>query len=143
MSQQNTELVRQGYEAFAQGDIETALAMFHPDIQVEDHDRSLETRTTYHGRDSFLTLFATVNEGFSDVRYTLEELTDVGGRVLAEVHRTGRGTASGARVEERQFHVWDVVAGRAVRFRVCRPRPSPRRRGVAGVGRAAVFAGLD
>jgi ketosteroid isomerase-like protein len=118
MLQENTELVRRGYEAFAQGDVEVALAMFHPDIQVEDHDRSLETPTTYHGRDGFLTLFATVNEGFSDVRYTPEELTEVGDRVLAEVRRTGRGRASGAQVDERQFHIWDVVAGRAVRFRV-------------------------
>jgi ketosteroid isomerase-like protein len=118
MSQENIELVRRGYEAFAEGDTEAALAMFHPDIQVEDHDRSLETPTTYHGRDGFLTLFATVNEGFSDVRYTPEELTAIGDRVLAEVRRTGRGRASGAQVDERQFHVWDVVAGRAVRFRV-------------------------
>src|SRR5215218_7238019 len=118
MSQENTKLVRQGYEAFAQGDIEAALAMFHADIEVEDHNRSLETPATYHGRDGFLTLFATVNEGFSDVRYTPEEQTDVGDRVLAEVRRTGRGRASGAQVDERQFHVWDVVAGRAVRFRV-------------------------
>jgi ketosteroid isomerase-like protein len=118
MSQENVEIVRRAYEAFAQGDIEAALAMCQPDIQVEDHERSLETPTSYHGRDGFLTLFATVNEGFSDVRYTPEELTDVGDRVLVEVRRTGRGRASGAQVEERQFHVWDMVAGRAARFRV-------------------------
>jgi ketosteroid isomerase-like protein len=118
MSQENMELVRRGYEAFAHGNIEGVLAMFHPDIQVEDHDRSLETPSAYHGREGFLSLFATVNEGFSNVRYTPEELTDVGDRVLVEVRRTGRGTASGALVDERQFHVWDVVAGRAVRFRV-------------------------
>ena len=118
MSQENVELVRQGYAAFAQGDIEAALAMLHPDIQIEDHDRSLETPTTYRCRDGFLRLFATVNEGFSDVRYIPEDLTEVGDRVLVEVRRTGRGTASGAQVDERQFHVWDVVAGRAVRFRV-------------------------
>lgn len=92
--------------------------MFDPDIQVEDHDRSLETPTTYQGPDGFLALFAIVNDGFSDVRYTPEEVTDAGNRVLAEVRRTGRGRASGAQVDERQFHVWDVVAGRAVRFRV-------------------------
>jgi ketosteroid isomerase-like protein len=118
VSQENVELVRRGYEAFAQGDIEAALDMFQPDIRVEDHERSLETPTSYHGRDGFLTLFATVNEGFSDVRYTPEKLTDVGDRVLVEVRRTGRGRASGAQVEERQFHVWDMVAGRAERFRV-------------------------
>jgi ketosteroid isomerase-like protein len=118
MSQENVELVRRGYEAFAQGDIEAALAMLHPDIRIEDHDRSLETPTTYKSPDGFLRLFATVNEGFSDVRYIPEDLTEVGDRVLVEVRRTGRGTASGAQVDERQFHVWDVVAGRAVRFRV-------------------------
>jgi ketosteroid isomerase-like protein len=116
MSQENTELVRRGYEAFAQGDVEAAMAMLHPDIQVEDHDRSLETPMTYHGRDGFLTLFATVNEGFADVRYTVEEVTGVGDQVLVEVRRTGRGRASGAHVDERQFHVWDVVDRRAVRF---------------------------
>ena len=118
MSQQNVELVRRGYEAFAEGDIESALAMLHPGIQIEDHDRSLETPTTYEGRDGFLTLFAAVNEGFSDVRYIAEDVTEVDDQVLVQVHRTGRGEASGAKVDERQFHVWDVVAGRAVRFRV-------------------------
>ena len=118
MSQENTELVRRGYEAYAQGDIEAALAMFDPDIQVEDHDRSLDTPSTYHGRDGFLSLFATVNEGFSDVQYTPEDLTGVGNQVLVEVRRTGRGRASGARVNERQFHVWDILESRAVRFQV-------------------------
>ncbi len=118
MSQANVELVRRGYAAFAQGDVAAALALLHPDIRVEDHDRSLETPTTYQGPDGLLSLFATVNEGFSDVRYTPEDANEVGDRVLVEVRRTGRGTASGAQVDERQFHVWDVVAGRAVRFRV-------------------------
>jgi ketosteroid isomerase-like protein len=118
MSQQNVELVRRRYEAFARGDIESALAMFHPDIQIEDHDRSLETPTTYEGRDGFLILFATVNEGFSDVRYIPEDVTEVDDQVLVQVRRTGRGEVSGAQVDERQFHIWDVVAGRAVRFRV-------------------------
>jgi ketosteroid isomerase-like protein len=35
MSQQNVEPVRRGYESFARGDIEAALAMLHPDIQIE------------------------------------------------------------------------------------------------------------
>jgi ketosteroid isomerase-like protein len=118
MSQQNVELVRRGYESFARGDIEAALAMLHPDIQIEDHDRSLETPTTYAGRDGFLALFASVNEGFSDVRYIPEDVTGVDDQVLVQVRRTGRGEASGAQVDERQFHIWDVVAGRAVRFRV-------------------------
>jgi ketosteroid isomerase-like protein len=52
MSRENIELVRRGYEAFAQGDVEAALAMFDPHIRIEDHDRSLETPTTYEGREA-------------------------------------------------------------------------------------------
>jgi ketosteroid isomerase-like protein len=118
MSQENVELVRRGYEDFARGDIEAALALLSPDLQIEDHERSLEVPTSYRGRNGFLTLFATVNEGFTDVRYTPEKLTDIEDRVLVEVRRTGRGQASGAHVDERQFHVWDIAAGRATRFRV-------------------------
>src|SRR5829696_9481255 len=117
MWQENVEVVRRGYEDFARGDIEAALAFVSPDIEIEDHERSLEIPTSYRGRDGFLTLFATVNDGFTDVRYTPEELTEVDDRVLVEVRRTGRGEASGAHVDERQFHVWDIAAGRATRFR--------------------------
>jgi ketosteroid isomerase-like protein len=52
------------------------------------------------------------------VRYIPEDVTGVDDQLLVQVRRTGRGEASGAQVDERQFHVWDVVAGRAVRFRV-------------------------
>ncbi len=52
------------------------------------------------------------------MRYIPQDVTAVGDRVLVEVRRAGRGSASGVQVDEQQFHVWDVVAGRAVRFRV-------------------------
>lgn len=60
------------------------------------------------------------------MRYIPEDVTEVGDRVLVEVRRTARGSASGAQVDERQFHVWDVVADRAVRFRVYLDRDEAR-----------------
>ena len=63
-------------------------------------------------------MLAATTEGFEDVRYEVDEFTSVGDCVLVAARRSGRGTASGVRVEERQYHVWDMREGRAVRFRL-------------------------
>jgi ketosteroid isomerase-like protein len=117
MSQENVEIVRRAFDAFARGDLEAVVATLDPAVKLEDHDRSLDSPATYQGREGFLQGIALVNEGFEDVRYTPEEFTDTGRRVLVTVRRTGRGTASGVAVDELQFHVFDVENGRIVRVR--------------------------
>jgi ketosteroid isomerase-like protein len=117
MSQDNVELVRSAYEAFADGDLGTALAIFSPEVEIEDHDRSLSSPLVDRGSEGFLRLVARANEGFEEVRYAPEAFNEAGNRVLVDVRRTGRGSASGVPVEERQFHVWDMEDGRAVRLR--------------------------
>lgn len=117
MSEQNVDLLRRGYDALARGDLPTALATFDPDVRVEDHEWSLGSPITRHGAEGFMEILTSVNEGFEDVRYTPEEFTDAGERVLVKARRSGRGTASGVRVEEQQFHVFDFADGLVVRFR--------------------------
>jgi hypothetical protein len=46
--------------------------------------------------------------GFEDVRYEVDEFTSVSDCVLVAAPRSGRGTASGVRVEERWYHVWGM-----------------------------------
>lgn len=117
MSNQNVDAVRRGYEAFARGDLAAALAPLDADVQVEDHEWSLGSPVTRRGREGFVEILTTVNEGFEDVSYTPEEFTERGDQVLVKARRTGRGAASGVRVEEQQFHVFDFDDGRIVRFR--------------------------
>jgi hypothetical protein len=117
VSQENVELVRKGYAAWAEGDIETVFSLLHPDIALEEREETLDTPSTYHGRQGLIKMVERVNEGLEDVRYTPERLIDVGNRVLVEVRRTGRGSFSGVPVERRQFHIWEIVDGRAIRFR--------------------------
>src|SRR5512132_1096872 len=117
MSQENVDLVRRAFEAFARGDLDAMFANMDPAVRLEDHDRSLDSPATYVGHDGFLQGIALVNEGFEDVRYTPVEFNDMEGRVLVTVRRTGRGSASGVEVDERQFHVFHVEHGRIVRVR--------------------------
>ena len=117
MSQDNVETVRRAFDAFARGDLDAVFATLDPAVKLEDHERSLDSPATYQGREGFLEGIALVNEGFDDVRYTPEEFSDTGNRVLVTVRRTGRGSASGVMVDERQFHVFDVENRRIVRVR--------------------------
>ncbi len=97
--------------------IPAVLALLDPDAEIEDHEWSLASPVTRRGRQGFVEILTTVNEGFEDVRYTPEEFTAAGDRVLVKARRTGRGATSGVRVEEQQFHVFDLADGRIVRFR--------------------------
>ena len=117
MAHDRVDALRQGYAALARGDLAAALAPLDPELEVEDHEWSLGSPVTRRGHEGFVEIFTTVNEGFEDVRYTPEEFIEAGDRVLVKARRTGRGSASGVRVEERQFHVFDFVGDRAVRFR--------------------------
>jgi ketosteroid isomerase-like protein len=117
VSRHNVELIEAGYQAFLRGDTETAFKVLAPDIEVEDDPRMVEN-THYRGREGFAQMLAATTEGFADVRYSAEAFIDVGDQVLVEARRSGRGVASGAPVDERQYHLWDMSEGVAVRFRL-------------------------
>lgn len=117
MSQANVELIRRGYRAFGEGDVETVLEVLHPELEAHDHGAVPDVATTHHGIEEFFGLIASVNEGFSDFNYAAEEFVDCCDIVLVKVRRTARGAASGAVVDEVQWHVWDIRDGQAVRYR--------------------------
>ncbi len=105
-------MVRGGYKAFAEGDIETVLSLLDPDITLEEREPTLDTPSTYHGDQGILDMVARVNEGLEDVKYAPERFVDMGDQVLVEVRRKGRGSLSGVPVERWQFHIWDIAEGR-------------------------------
>jgi ketosteroid isomerase-like protein len=111
------DILRRGYSALEHGDFATAMMDFHPDVLVEDHEYSLASPSIQRGHEGFLRIFAAVNEGFEDVRYTPVEFTAVSSMMLVKASRTGRGKSSGVDVQEMQWHVFDFKDGQIVHFR--------------------------
>ena len=97
MSQENVEIVRRGYDAYARGDVAAMLA----DIDAEMVTyREEPDGATFKGRDGFLQAIAEWVEDFDEFVATAEELIDANERqVVVRVHQTATGSQSGAPIE--------------------------------------------
>ena len=85
MSQENVEIVRRGYEAYARGDMAAMLADLDPDMVTY---REEPDGATFKGRDGFLEAIAEWVEDFDEFVATAEELIDANDRqVVVRVHQ--------------------------------------------------------
>jgi uncharacterized protein len=116
MSQENVELVRRGYEAFARGDLETAMELFHPDIEWHDPDRP--GGGTYRGREGVLRNLEEWLEGWEEFRLEPEEFLEAGDQVVVLVRQSGRGKGSGVEIEAPLAQAFRVREGKVVWARI-------------------------
>src|SRR5712691_6279012 len=89
MSQQNVELARRGYEAFATGDLAPLSNFFDPEIEVHDFP-DVPDRAVYHGPEGFLALVANVVAEFDDFRIEPEKFIAIGDEHVLVLVRHGR-----------------------------------------------------
>jgi len=115
MAQQNAQLIRDGYEAFAQGDIPAVLALFDEDIAWHVPGRS-PLSGDYRGRNGvlgFLTKAMELSSG--TLRVAADEVVADGDRVVllstVTAERLGRALSAP------EVHCWRLVNGKAVEFR--------------------------
>jgi ketosteroid isomerase-like protein len=111
----NVRLVRQGVQAFIDGDAERALEMVHPDM-VSARVAPLPDPQTYHGIEGVIQMYADWTADFDDFEMWIGECFDAGDdRVVVELTQRGTGRASGAPVEGRFWFVYTVAGGKTVR----------------------------
>jgi ketosteroid isomerase-like protein len=115
MTNDNAQLIRDGYEAFARGDIPAVLELLGEDITWHVPGRS-PLSGDYRGHDDVLGFFRRsmeLSEG--TLRVALDEVVADGERVVAittvSAHRNGRTLSTP------EIHCWRVADGKAVEFR--------------------------
>ena len=111
MSQEDIDVVRRLYAAFDDQEWATALGLFHPDVEWSP------VEGTFHGPDGVVAALAEWTESWEEHRVDAEEFVQASDRVLAVIHLTGRGAASGMEVDQRFFQIYDVRDGKIVRMK--------------------------
>ena len=119
MSQQNVETVRQGYEAFNRGDVEWMIARLDPEIVWEDASE-VPGSSSYRGTREVRAYLESFAQQWGEIRFEPEGILDAGEQVVALVRMVARGRASGAQVDARLAHLYELRQGR--RMRVLRVR---------------------
>jgi ketosteroid isomerase-like protein len=121
MSQEPVEVVRFILDAWNRRDYSAALELVAPDIRVEEHLGG-DLEGTYEGIPG-LPKWARFWGSFVDFHTEIEECIPVDDEVVFAAHHFGRGKASGAEVEMRNWHVVTVRNGKVVRYRVFQTKP--------------------
>ena len=114
MSEENVELVRITYEALVKRDLAALEAVMREHVAPGFEFESALTGQTYTGaqgaRDLASDLWETV-----DYVPSLEEIIDVGDRVVAVLRISGRGAGSGVPVSQHVAIVYTFKEGKIVR----------------------------
>jgi uncharacterized protein len=118
MSQENVEIVRSGYEAFARGDIEGVLEIMDPEVDWAPALGPLLGVGPVRGREA-LRRFLTedIPSGFDDFESRPLSIEDLGDSVLVHTHFVGRGRASGVPTSLEAFSLITLRDGKTVSYR--------------------------
>jgi hypothetical protein len=111
---ENTELIRRGYEAWNRGDVEAVLDLLHPNIEWRGYTHIPESGTLV-GRDQVRAWLVRFLEAWEELAIEVTELIEAGDRIVALVRFHALGRESGVPVEGgADAHVWTIREGQVV-----------------------------
>jgi ketosteroid isomerase-like protein len=110
MSQENVELIRTCYQAFARGDLDAVLEVVHPEFELRGTGRLPDVEQV-RGHEAIRRYFGDLFSAFEEVRLEPESFIDAGDAVVVPVKQTMRGKGSGVELIHRLVVVWHVRDG--------------------------------
>jgi ketosteroid isomerase-like protein len=117
MSQDNVEVVVDGYRLFQSQGLDALIARLDPDFEFVEDPRFPEAGV-YRGRQAFAAYARQFMDAWESFDFELEDAQEVGGDdVLVRFRISGRGKESGLETEFEAGWLWTVRDGRIVRCR--------------------------
>ncbi|MEA2217370.1 MAG: uncharacterized protein QOK19_2931 [Solirubrobacteraceae bacterium] len=117
MGEQNVEIVKGVYAAFARGDVPAVLEAFSDDIEWFEAE-GMPYGGLYRSGDAVLqNVFGPIAADVEGFAVTPEEYIGSDATVAAIVRYTGTGKATGKTLDEPAVHVWEIRDGKLARFR--------------------------
>ena len=114
MSRANIDLIRHGYQAWNNRDVDGVLELLDADIEWRGYTHVPESGTL-HGRDEVKAWLERFLDAWEQLDIELVDLRGVGDQVVALVSFRALGKGSGVPVEGGvDAHVWTIRDGKAV-----------------------------
>jgi ketosteroid isomerase-like protein len=117
MSQENVQIVRQVFGAFNSEDIGRALALTHPEVEIEIGPEISAEPDTYRGHDGMRRYIQTFQDAMEEIRFQPDRFWDVGESVVVALLLTAKGRQTSISVEQRSAGVWTIREGKVVGVR--------------------------
>jgi ketosteroid isomerase-like protein len=112
---ENQEVIRRGFEALNNGDLEAAKALADPECEIRTLTTSLAGRT-YRGHAGVEQWAADAAESWESLRQTPEQMIEVDAeRTIVELRFEARGKASGVEIAQTLVAIWTVRNGKVTR----------------------------
>jgi ketosteroid isomerase-like protein len=120
----SSEIVERWAEAFNRGDMDAVLELIHPEIEIEDPER---TGRTWRGHDEYRAFIHEWLENFDSYRVELEELEEGPTGTYVRGTQSGKGAGSGLEFALPINYVVRFRDGMVVYFRLSTDPETPRR----------------
>lgn len=115
--QPDIEQMRLAYEGLSRGDVEGALELIDPEVEVRDRPEAPDPQT-YRGYEGVRAAVQSTFDTFDTVEFEPEQFVEAGDCVVVVIRLRGRGKESGVPVEDRIAHLWTMRNGKAWRMQV-------------------------
>jgi uncharacterized protein len=110
----NGDLIRSGYEAFSNGDMETIANLFAPDIRWSVSGRNVISGT-YNGQDETFAFFGKIME-LTDGTFAVAVHDLLASDDHVVVLAKESASRNGKSLESDDVHVWHIADGKAVEY---------------------------
>jgi len=115
----NVELLKKGYQYFAEGNIEGVLTLLDPEIEWNECKGFpfIENEGTYIGHQAVVeNIFAQIPAHYDGFNIDIVDIFESGDKVVMEGYYLGAWKATGKKFRANAAHIWTLKDGIAIRF---------------------------
>jgi ketosteroid isomerase-like protein len=113
----NAAAARRIVAAFNRRDMSLAVADFHPDVELDEWQEAPGART-YRGAEGVQAALDSWFETWEWMMVDIQELREVGDRVLFTLHQRAKGRGSGIEIEITSWNVYTFRDGKVTRMQL-------------------------
>jgi ketosteroid isomerase-like protein len=115
--QVDIEQMRLAYEGLSRGEVDEALELIDPEVEVRDRPEAPDPQT-YYGYEGVRSAVQATFDTFDLVEFEPERFVESGDHIVVVIRMRGTGKGSGVPVEDRIAHLWTMRDGKAWRMQV-------------------------